>query len=497
MPLGRAVPALAAATTSPSNPRIVAVVSRRSVADGSYTFATTLTGGTWTYQGTLASSHSVRPLLWRGGATSELLLGSVYPWWSGNLGGSWTAFHPGPTHVDIRGIYTNSTHTRVWAVADGDSYDGQYAIITSSWSAGVAPATATQVSDLGINSLQQFFVAPIKRGTSSPSTRWLLTGGMDNYGGCSANGGSSWSYYNPPGSVADHLAVLQACVPMGTGCNPSTSRAYFFNIGRLWRSTTLWSASSCAGVGWTLANYHPGVAAPWSSHSIALRPGFPGSVYVANSGPNGVVQVSTDGGDTPFTATAPLPDDARPVSLYVTGSGAIIAGSGRAANGQGTQYPPRGIYRLEPGGSWVPWGLNATPPEFVNAITATGTGGTLDTFWAATTSGIWRKAGLGSWTLVLSTTGYGASDVAIDPQNSNRVYVGQGLIDQVQEHRGGVLFTDDGGASWCSLTSGWLPHATPIADVEVDPYDSSRIWVATFGAGVWAYDGAGAPPSCP
>lgn len=57
----------------------------------------------------------------------------------------------------------------------------------------------------------------------------------------------------------------------------------------------------------------------------------------------------------------------------------------------------------------------------------------------------------------------------------------------VHERLGGMLFSNDEGASWYRLTGGTPLNNIPIADLDQDPANPGVVYVATYGRGVWAF----------
>jgi len=83
---------------------------------------------------------------------------------------------------------------------------------------------------------------------------------------------------------------------------------------------------------------------------------------------------------------------------------------------------------------------------------------------------------------------YTVNEVETIPGYGNCVYAAYGFVHGQVQHRGGINFSSDNGATWTSLTHGYTPHQVPIADLHVDPTNNRRLWVATYGRGIWLYD---------
>ena len=190
-------------------------------------------------------------------------------------------------------------------------------------------------------------------------------------------------------------------------------------------------------------------------------------------------------------------------SVYVDDLGVVYAGTNA------------GVFRCDvalrtdycQSGGWEPFGLNATPPRYVLAVRKAhpGRGYPDPTFWAATSDGLWRATGspAPTWQHVAGTSGYVFSDVEPVAGRDHCVYAAMGFIHGAVQHRGGVRFSSDNGATWTSLTAGSSLHNAPVSDVLVQPTsllqppEPRLAWVASWGRGVWQYDwGTALPVEC-
>jgi hypothetical protein len=147
------------------------------------------------------------------------------------------------------------------------------------------------------------------------------------------------------------------------------------------------------------------------------------------------------------------------------------------------------------GGFWTPWALNTGSPEVVLAITKGATTVNGETWWVATTSGLYRRIGTGAWEVRTGGNGYVVNDVAVDPNCPTRVYAAFGFVVGRIQHRGGIRVSTDNGTTWSSITAGNAIHNTPVTDVEVDALSPRYLYAASYGRGLWVYDW-GTPPSC-
>ena len=103
-------------------------------------------------------------------------------------------------------------------------------------------------------------------------------------------------------------------------------------------------------------------------------------------------------------------------------------------------------------------------------------------YLGAAAGGVFKSTNFGvNWTPVFDQWGvYSIGSLALDPSNSNTVYVGTGECNTaIDNYDGAGLFRSrDGGVSWQSLG---LAETARIAQVAVDPHDSLRIFVAAMG----------------
>ncbi|NKI31860.1 T9SS type A sorting domain-containing protein [Muricauda sp. DJ-13] len=107
----------------------------------------------------------------------------------------------------------------------------------------------------------------------------------------------------------------------------------------------------------------------------------------------------------------------------------------------------------------------------------------------APSGGIWKSTDAGStWTNLFDEfLQIGVSGIAIDPNDSNIIYIATGDDDAANSFSVGVFKSIDGGASWAETTLG--PSSDPnwgnnrlMSEIAIDPTDSNTIWVATsFG----------------
>ena len=102
----------------------------------------------------------------------------------------------------------------------------------------------------------------------------------------------------------------------------------------------------------------------------------------------------------------------------------------------------------------------------------------------AANGGVFRSNDSGvNWTAVFDGTGlevYSIGALTLDPGNSNRIYVGTGEANaSVDSYDGfGIYRSNDGGQTWNSLG---LQSTARIARIAIDPTNTNRIFVAAMG----------------
>lgn len=463
------------------------LVGQESVTGATRTYLT-INGLTWTLQSTLPNpSWAPRPLVYTGFGR-ELFHGNVLAHHTLDLA-NWTTFNVPSQHPDVRAIYPDATAGRVWTVTDGSDASGVYANVTRwTWKPGAPPVPGSG-ADLGHNGLTiwQAYYAGIVATTSTSSPRRVFVGSQDNSTLCSDSlGQAGWTTSGAPATPGDAFALQIA---------PSDpNRVYAWSNDPLHFARTLNAAgaANCAGVTWATVTPQqdpPGsqLIAPryWSRKAIAVHPTNPDRLYFALDHEVGVS--ANAGAATPLVSHRPLPESPayRATTIYVDAAGAIYVGT-----------VDHGAFKsTDDGQSWSPWGLNAGSPAMVTAITRSG--GATPTFWMATTDGLYKGTATGGpWSSSHGGGGYIVGDVAVDPNCPTRVYAAFGFGGWRAQHRGGIDFTSTNGGSWTSITSGTALHQSPVADVEVDPSQPTRVYTASYGRGFWVYDWGTMLPAC-
>jgi hypothetical protein len=177
-----------------------------------------------------------------------------------------------------------------------------------------------------------------------------------------------------------------------------------------------------------------------------------------------------------------------------------VARPGAAATSlNGTVWKPFGPSPIGQGGSTGNGRVNAIAvnPNNPNMVYAGTAGG-----------GVWRTtnalAAAGPiWTALTDqqpSLGTGEpSDVAIDPNNTNTIYVGTSARNAALNITAGILKSTDAGGSWVILGSGFpagnvgnaqaLFGGTNISAIVVDPANSNNLYIAADNGLFWSIDG--------
>ncbi len=223
-----------------------------------------------------------------------------------------------------------------------------------------------------------------------------------------------------------------------------------------------------------------GPAVPWRQVTSApaacggpLAVGSQGQVLVGAFGPSAFgVCVSADAGAT-WTISG--------VGSIVAVASIALAPSNPArvyASGSLLAHAPAGptFFRSDDGGvSWTGESLISTYAEHGLAVDPLNA----DVVYAASVGGLERSSDGGSTWEPLLTAG-GLSMVRVDPRAPNTLYAAVGpTAGQPQ-----LAVSDDGGATWSSLTEG-LPPNVVVTDLAFDAASPSLLYAATAGGGVF------------
>ncbi len=108
---------------------------------------------------------------------------------------------------------------------------------------------------------------------------------------------------------------------------------------------------------------------------------------------------------------------------------------------------------------------------------------------AAASGGVWKTTNAGiTWTPIFSNEGsYSIGAVVIDPKRPNTIWVGTGEANNQRSvgYGDGVYRSEDGGRSWRNLG---LKDSQQIGRIAIDPHDSNVVYVAAYGP-LWSPGG--------
>ncbi|WP_299255918.1 T9SS type A sorting domain-containing protein [uncultured Aquimarina sp.] len=188
-----------------------------------------------------------------------------------------------------------------------------------------------------------------------------------------------------------------------------------------------------------------------------------------------------------YWKNAVLPDGTLPSPAYLfattdTKNKMALAKNGKAA----PSWTPMGPFDHNQASSWSPGqgriNVGIIDPNNENIMYA-----------GAPAGGIWKSTNKGvDWSpLSDNLPQIGVSGIAIDPKNSNIIYIATGDDDASDSYSIGVLKSTNGGASWSQTGLSFSNTQTTANDIYIDPNDSNVLWVAT-SAGVYKTTNAGA-----
>jgi photosystem II stability/assembly factor-like uncharacterized protein len=240
---------------------------------------------------------------------------------------------------------------------------------------------------------------------------------------------------------------------------------------------------------------------------IAIDPVLADTVYIAAA--SGGIWKSTDAGDT-FSEAWDRDDVQAMGALAITPTGTLFAGTGESNPGGGSlSYGGSGVYRsTDRAQTWQQVGLENTHrvseivvhPTNPNVIFVAATG---HLFSPGGDRGLYRSTdGGNTWQLILAgdTPTTGASDIAINPANPQRMYVT--MWDHLRQPNlrtyggigSGIYRSDDGGNTWTRLgVAHGLPAPGPNIGrigIALAPSNPSQLYAIYIDAsGDFAGDG--------
>jgi hypothetical protein len=448
-----------------------ALVAAATAGSGTLVRTTADGGRTWVARETIADG-SARPLVVP--ERGHFLVGNTVGHESLDFGTHWNAFvlptaTPPYQSPDVRSlaIQDSGSVRYVWEGTDGTFDAASYADLVR-WTLAPSsplsqPMPIPTAGPQGVRTWQTYFAVP--------SGAALHVGSQDNFRACTDDAGLRWTVGNGNNVCGDSIAFA---VAQG---DPSRAYSLTCDPGSILRSDN--ADAPCTDVtfrpmpnpdfAWQPSIWH------WSRHLIAVDPR--NSDHLAIAGVFNVT-VSVDGAST--ATVRPLPGHARAMSVLYDSAGTLWVGSDSgvlASSDDGATFQ-----RID------------VPIPDVYALAWTATGGGEGTIYAGTRDGLYRRAPGGRFQRVLGGGGYIVSEVTVDPNCSSRVYVGFGFsFDTV--HRGGIAVSSDAGTTWSSLSAGHEVHSVPVTGIQVAPTNPQRLYVSTYGRGVWSYDFT-ALPAC-
>ncbi|MFO0362449.1 MAG: MopE-related protein, partial [Flavobacteriales bacterium] len=149
-------------------------------------------------------------------------------------------------------------------------------------------------------------------------------------------------------------------------------------------------------------------------------------------------------------------------------------------------------------GSWTYIGNTSVPSNGggagrVNSVRSQGNSTSI-LYSCAPGGGLWKTTNGGTaWTLMNTDylSSIGISDIAIDPNNPNILYIATGDGDAGDTYALGVLKSTDGGATWSPTGLSWTVQQTRrTSRILIDPTNSNVLIVATSN-GIWRTTDAG------
>lgn len=113
-------------------------------------------------------------------------------------------------------------------------------------------------------------------------------------------------------------------------------------------------------------------------------------------------------------------------------------------------------------------------------------------YLGAPAGGIWKSTNGGnSWSpLTDELPQIGVSGIAIDPNNTNIIYIGTGDKDASDSYSVGVYKSLNGGSTWSATGLTFSSTTSKIGDVKIHPTNSQILWAAT-SAGIYKSTNAG------
>lgn len=221
---------------------------------------------------------------------------------------------------------------------------------------------------------------------------------------------------------------------------------------------------------WTSTGGPPGLV-----YALALDPQNAGVMY-AGTGSGGLFK-STNGGQDWVASSQGLPskavfalaiDPTHPATVYAGTNKGVYRSDDAAA----TWLPATSAIPLDSSGSSYIYALSVDPRQPATLYAGT----LLGVFKSQNRGQTWQEKNAGT----ISGGRPSVQSIVIDPQSSNVLYASAEYAGQNTN----LFKSQDAGETWAPLTVG-LVNA-PVSSIAIDPGDSQKVYVGTRGQGVFA-----------
>ena len=328
------------------------------------------------------------------------------------------------------------------------------------------------LSDVGLPQFRSgdVSVSIITVDPQNPST--LYAGGQSgifksNDGGANWNPASSGLVPPPPQYFGSHVTSLAV--------NPQNSSVVYAIVYQ--GSRFVLAISTDGAASWAIS---PDASLAGSSlHTISQDPQRPDTLYVATG--NGILKTIDAGAHWNAANSGLLAIQVRSVLPLAGEDGTLFAVVSDGQSGHPVLFKTS-----DAGKRWIP--SDSGLPEYVGGLIANPhDAGRL---YIVGTGGVFQSQDSGtSWTRLWDNRAQSVGPLAIDPQNSKIIYAGLTTCTGNCDDR--IAKSEDAGKSWNALQSlrgrnccSW------VFDIAVDPQNSNRIWVGMYddnetGNGLW------------
>jgi photosystem II stability/assembly factor-like uncharacterized protein/pimeloyl-ACP methyl ester carboxylesterase len=327
---------------------------------------------------------------------------------------------------------------------------------------GIFKSTDGGASWNGINTGLNLW--PIETVVIDPNNSNTIYAGVPSSIAKSIDGGSNWTIIN----TGLPLLPMTAIAVDPTDANTIYAGSNF-NSGGLFKTVN-------GGANWTVLNAN---LAAVNVRGIVIDPNNHSTIYAATF--QGVLKTTNGGTSWNLVNVGLLDPNVSSLVLSVSDSLTLYAASFHG-----------GIFKSTNGGSsWIPINVGLTDSTVLCVVEDTSNPATM---YAGTSAGLFKSIDQGnSWNLLSS--GLAPSSVkvlAIDPNHPNNIYAGTntrayGIVEGMY---GGVLKSTDGGLNWVTANNNLIQAS--VQDIAVDPQDSTRLYAGTNSSlGVLASSNSG------